>query len=253
MTQILINRRAVILAGGGLAAVATVARFAATAAQAQTPGAFQSGTPPRIGIIGSGRIGSTIGTLWVKAGHPVLFSSRRPEELKELVDSLGPLAQAGTVADAAAFGDVVLLAVPYAAMPQLGRDLAGALTGKVVMDATNASAARDGEAAQIAQRDGIGTASASFFPGARLVRGFNTINYQKLAEAAHRPGQPVAVPLAGDDQPALATASALVRDAGFDPVVVGPLARAKDFAAGTPVFLQLLTADELRQRLQTSP
>ena len=214
MTQILINRRAVILAGGGLAAVATVARFAATAAQAQTPGAFQSGTPPRIGIIGSGRIGSTIGTLWVKAGHPVLFSSRRPEELKELVDSLGPLAQAGTVADAAAFGDVVLLAVPYAAMPQLGRDLAGALTGKVVMDATN---------------------------------------YQKLAEAAHRPGQPVAVPLAGDDQAALATASALVRDAGFDPVVVGPLARAKDFAAGTPVFLQLLTADELRQRLQTPP
>jgi len=66
----------------------------------------------KIGIIGSGHIGSTIGGFWVKAGHPVLFSSRHPEELKTLTDGLGRLAEAGTVEDALAFGDAIFLAVP---------------------------------------------------------------------------------------------------------------------------------------------
>jgi len=251
MTRVILHRRVLLRAGAVLPAAAVLAPLLARPALAQA--AAPSGTAPRVGVIGSGNIGGTVGSLWVKAGHPVLFSSRRPEELKGLVDGLGPLARAGTPAEAAAFGDMVFLAVPYGAMPQLGRDLAPALAGKVVLDATNANPTRDGEAAATAQREGIGETSASYFPGARLVRGFNTINYQKLAQAAHRPGTPVAIPLAGDDQQALAVAAGLVRDAGFEPVVVGPLARAKDFAAGTPVFLQLLTAPELRQRLQVSP
>ena len=69
----------------------------------------------RIGVIGSGNIGSTVGRLWIKAGHQVLFSSRNPENLKQLVDSLGPLARAGTVRDALTFGDAGLIAVPYGA------------------------------------------------------------------------------------------------------------------------------------------
>src|ERR1700754_604876 len=70
----------------------------------------------KIGVIGAGHIGATIGGLWVKAGHPVFFSSRHPEELKDLVTQLGPLARAGSVADAIAFGDVVFIAVPYSAL-----------------------------------------------------------------------------------------------------------------------------------------
>ena len=93
----------------------------------------------RIGIIGSGHIGGTIGGLWVKAGHPVLFSSRHPEELKDLVAGLGTLAQAGSVDQAIAFGDVVFIAVPYGALPQIGRDYAAALKNKIVLDAGNAS------------------------------------------------------------------------------------------------------------------
>jgi hypothetical protein len=84
----------------------------------------------RIGVIGSGNIGGTIGGLWVKSGHPVLFSSRHPEELKDLVASLGELAQAGTVEQAIAFGDVVFVAVPYKALPQLGKDYGEALKGR---------------------------------------------------------------------------------------------------------------------------
>src|SRR5450631_2179712 len=89
----------------------------------------------RIGIIGSGHIGGTIGGLWVKAGHPVLFSSRHPEELKDLIAGLGPLARAGTVEQAIDFGEAIFIAVPYGALPQLGEDYGAALKGKIVLDA----------------------------------------------------------------------------------------------------------------------
>jgi 8-hydroxy-5-deazaflavin:NADPH oxidoreductase len=99
----------------------------------------------KIGVIGSGHIGGTIGGLWVKAGHSVLFSSRHPEELKPLTDSLGPLAKAGTVGDALDFGDVILVAVPYKAIPELAKDYGPKFAGKIVIDPANAVARRDGE------------------------------------------------------------------------------------------------------------
>ena len=208
------------------------------------------GAPMKIGIIGSGKIGGTVGTLWVKAGHDVLFSSRHPEQLKELVSSLGPRARAGTPREAAQFSEAVLLAVPYRAYPELGRELAPDLAGKVVLDAGNAVAARDGEElAKEARENGIGLTSAKYFPGTRLVRAFNTLGYGVLAREAHREGGRIAIPLAGDDKQALEIASKLVRDAGFDPVVVGSLASAKEFQQGAPGYGQQVTAPELRKRL----
>src|SRR5271169_661925 len=118
----------------------------AFAASVFSQGAFgQTPAPLKIGIIGAGHIGSTLGTLWVKAGHPAMFSSRHPEELAPLVQELGALAKSGAVADAIAFGDVVFIAVPYGAYPQIGKDYGSLLSGKVVLDAGNAVAARDGE------------------------------------------------------------------------------------------------------------
>lgn len=213
-------------------------------------GTSESSRPMRIGVIGSGHIGGTLGELWVKAGHEVLFSSRHPDQLKELVERLGPRARAGMPGEAAVFGEAVLIAVPYAALPQIGRDFARELAGKVVIDTGNPSPKRDGAMATEALAKGTGVASAEFLPGVRLVRAFNTLNYKALASEAHRAGDRVAIPLAGDDRDALAVASRLVEDAGFEPVVVGPLARAKDFDAGTPVYVaKMLTARELRQRL----
>ena len=208
-----------------------------------------SGT--RIGIIGSGNIGSTVGTLWVKAGHPVLFSSRNPENLKQLVDSLGPLARAGTVRDALTFGDAVLIAVPYGAYPQIGRDYAQELAGTILLDAGNAVASRDGEISKEARELGIGLTSAKYLPKARIVRAFNTLNYQVLAGNAHRPGERMAIPIAGDDKEALALASKLIGDAGFDPVIIGSLQRAKLFAQGGPLYGQQITAKEMQLRLKT--
>jgi hypothetical protein len=208
----------------------------------------QATTPLKIGIIGGGHIGSTLGTLWVKSGHPVMVSSRHPEELVSLVQGLGPLAKSGSVAEAIAFGDVMFIAVPYGAYPQIGKDYGSQLAGKVVLDAGNAVAARDGEISAEAKEEGIGLTSAKYLPGAKIVRAFNSMGYKYFASEANRAGDRMAIPLAGDDKDALNVASILVHDAGFDPVVIGPLARAKDFAQGNPLYGQQLTAEEMRKR-----
>jgi 8-hydroxy-5-deazaflavin:NADPH oxidoreductase len=223
------------------------------AASALPLGAFgqTAAAPLKIGIIGSGHIGSTVGSLWVKAGHPVMFSSRHPEELAPLVQELGALAKNGPVADAIAFGDVVFIAVPYGAYPQIGKDYGSLLAGKVVLDAGNATSRRDGdEITNEAKEEGIGIVSAKYLPGARIVRAFNSMGYKFFASEANRAGERMAIPLAGDDKEAVATASMLVHDAGFDPVVVGSLARAKDFQQGAPLYGQQLTAAEFRKRLE---
>jgi predicted dinucleotide-binding enzyme len=204
----------------------------------------------KIGIIGSGNLGGTLGTLWVKSGHPVLFSSRHPEELKKLVEDLGPLARAGTVREALAFGDVVLIAVPYGAYPQISKDYAQEFKGKIIIDAGNAVLARDGEIAKEARENGIGMTSAKYLAGARIIRAFNTLNFRRLASISNRPEGRIAIPMAGDDKDALAVVSSLVRDAGFDPVIIGPLERAKDFAQGAPLYGQEITAQEMQQRLK---
>jgi predicted dinucleotide-binding enzyme len=218
------------------------------------PGRAQPG-PARlkIGMVGSGRLGSALGTLWVKAGHPVMFSSRHPEELKQLVQSLGPNASLGTPAEAIGFGDVVVIAVPYRALPEIGREYRDLLNGKIVLDVNNAVPARDGDVATVANAKGIGLASAGFLPGTRLVRGFNMLPSRVIASENHRTPEPIAIPLAGDDRGALDVIAGLVRDAGFEPVIVGPLSTATKFAMGSPVYLQPLGPRELRERLGLPP
>jgi predicted dinucleotide-binding enzyme len=208
-----------------------------------------SGSKMPIGTIGAGHIGGTIGGLWVKNGHKVLFSSRHPEELKDFVANLGPLAQAGTVDQATAFGDAVLISVPYGALPQIGRDYAAALKGKIVLDTCNAVAARDGTVADEVEANGVGVTSQKYLPGTRLVRAFNTMSYRTFAREANRPDPKLAVPIAGDDPEAVQVAAGLVRDAGFDPVIVGKLVDAKLFQRGGPGYGQPVSAAELKQKL----
>ena len=237
------QRRAVMVAGAALVLGAAFRPLRA-AAQAKQ----------RVGVIGSGHIGGTIGGLWVKAGHPVLLSSRHPDELKDLVTGLGELAQAGTVDQAIGFSDVLFIAVPYAALPQIGRDYGAALKGKIMLDACNAVAPRDGSTlADEVEQEGVGVVSQKYLPGARLVRAFNTLNYKIFASEANRPDPKLAVPIAGDDPEAVKTAAAFVRDAGFDPVVVGKLADAARFQRGAAGYGQAVTAAELKQKLSLTP
>src|SRR5580704_6790485 len=236
-----LSRRSLLAAG----------TFAGLTFASAKPSFGQGAAPLKIGIIGAGHIGSAVGGLWVKSGHPVMFSSRHPEELASMVQGLGPLAKSGTVAEAVAFGDVVFIAVPYGAYPQIGKDYGNQLAGKVVLDAGNATVRRDGEEiTNEAKEEGIGNVSAKYLPGARIVRAFNSMGYKFFSSEANRAGERMAIPLAGDDKDAVATASMLVHDAGFDPVVVGSLARAKDFQQGGPLYGQQLTAQEFLKRLE---
>jgi predicted dinucleotide-binding enzyme len=235
-----VDRRALLSAGGVvmLSAVLQPSRLIA-----------QGRTPSRIGVIGAGNIGSTIGGLWIKSGHSVLFSSRHPDELKDMVTKLGSLAQAGTVEQATAFGEVLFIAVPYGAIPQIGKDYSTAMKGKVLLDACNAVSARDGVVADEVEQNGIGVTTQKYFPDVRVVRAFNTMSYMIFAREANRADPKLAIPIAGDDAPAVQIAAGLVRDAGFDPVIVGKLADARRFQRGQPGYGQSVSAAELKQKL----
>ena len=233
--------RRALLGAGGLLAVATILQPAQLRAQGSSP--------TRIGVIGSGNIGGTIGGLWVKKGHPVFFSSRHPEELKDMIAKLGSLANAGTVEEAVTFGDVLFIAVPYGAIPQIGKDYSAKMKGKVMLDACNAVSTRDGAIADEVEQNGIGVTTQKYFPGVRIVRAFNTMSYMVFAREANRLDPKLAIPIAGDDPQAVQIAAALVRDAGFDPVTVGTLADARRFQRGQPGYGQQVSAAELKQKL----
>ena len=235
-----VDRRALLSFGGVLALSAVLQPLRLFA---------QGRSPLRIGIIGAGNIGSTIGGLWIKSGHSVLFSSRHPDELKDMVTKLGSLAQAGTVEQAIAFGEVLFIAVPYGAIPQIGKDYSTAMKGKVMLDACNAVSARDGAVADEVEQNGIGVTTQKYFPDARVVRAFNTMSYMIFAREANRADPKLAIPIAGDDSQAVQVAASLVRDAGFDPVVVGKLADARRFQRGQPGYGQSVSAAELKQKL----
>ena len=239
------RRRTIVVAGSALALVALV-RPDRALAQAGT-------TKLRIGTIGAGRIGGAVGGLWVRAGHPVMFSSKDASEGKALAEKLGPPARAGSVEEAIAFGDVIFLAVPYGAMPAIGREYGAALKGKIVLDAGNAVSARDGPIADEADRDGIGLTTQKYLPGARIVRAFNTIGYTILQAEAGRADPKLPIPIAGDDADAVRIAGELVRDAGFEPVVAGGLADARRFQRGAPGYGPKANAAELREKLRSAP
>jgi len=215
------GRRILLLAAASTAADAFLGRCLA-----------QSAGSKRIGIIGSGNVGGALGAVWVKAGHEVLFSSRNLDYDKALAARLGPNARAGTPREAAAFAEVLMISVPYRALPELGKSLADLIKGKVVIDTCNPFAGRDGDIATWAREKGAGLASAELLPGARLVRAFNAIAASRMGEAHLEPGR-IGMPIASDDAQAVALVSPLIRDIGYEPVLVGGLATGKYLMPGT--------------------
>lgn len=215
--------------------------------------AWAQAKPMKIGVIGSGRIGSTLGALWVKAGHEVMFSDRDAEQAKRVAAELGPRARTGTPREAAAFGDAVLIAVPYGALPAVSKDVGAQLKGKVVIDPNNPVPSRDGELGVQAREKGAAVSTAALLPGARLVRSFNAWGYNTMAREANRPAPRMALPVAADDASAKKLGMQLVADAGFDPVDAGSLAASKAFDLGSAVSGRVLTAAELRQALSLKP
>ena len=204
----------------------------------------------KIGIIGAGRIGQAVASRLVTAGHEVMLSNAAgPESLGAATEALGREAHAGTVQHAAAYGEVVFVAIPVAAMFDLP---AAELDGKIVVDATNYYPQRDGQIPEL--DDGsIGSSEllARDLPGSRVVKAMNTMSYVRLAREAKPPGAAgrLAIPLAGDDLPAKEIVSGLIDDMGFDPVDAGTLADGRDQQPGTAVYDRPLEAEGVRAAL----
>ncbi len=230
------------------AASALALVLASSPLTAQAGLAEREGRTLRIGIIGSGTMGGAIGLLWAEAGHQILFSSRNPDQLMDLVQSAAPRASAGYPDAAAFFGEVVLLAVPPVAIPQIGEDFGYLMQGKVVIDISNPRLDREGPITNEWLEMGTGLAMAQYLPGVRLVKAFNTLGARMFSNPI-RDGERIGVPIAGDDAEALAIVADLVRDAGLDPVIIGPLERAKEFDRGSPIWVTGASAREIRETL----
>jgi 8-hydroxy-5-deazaflavin:NADPH oxidoreductase len=201
----------------------------------------------KIGIIGAGNIGGIAARLFVEAGHEVAISnSRGPESLREQVAELGARARATTVEEAARFGEVILISIPYGRFKQLP---ASAFTGKIVIDSNNYYPQRDGHIADLEKGNTTSSELLSeYLPGARIVKGFNTIWVQHLKTQGNTdlpPNERRAVFIAGDDPDAKKAVAKLIDDIGFAAVDTGSLREGgKKQQPGSPVYNKTLTARE---------
>jgi 8-hydroxy-5-deazaflavin:NADPH oxidoreductase len=205
----------------------------------------------KIGILGAGHIGSMLAGHFVRAGHEVAISnSRSPDTLSDVVAELGDSAHAATADEAARFGDVVVVAIPLKAYPDVPPD---ALAGKVVVDTMNYYPQRDG---QFPELDSGETTSSELLqrhlPDAFVVKAFNSIRWDSLRDKAHT--GPVetrlGVPIAGDDEAAKQEVDDLLEEIGFDGVDAGGLGEGgRKFQVGTSLYGVELPSGELAERL----
>ncbi len=180
----------------------------------------------KIGIIGAGNVGGTLGKAWAAKGHDVVFGVRDPQDAKvqALVKATGGKALAASVREAAAPAEVVVLATPWRAA-QEAIEAAGPLAGKVVVDATN-PLTPDFRGLAVGHTTSAAEQVAGWAPGARVVKAFNTIGAQHMANPVLG-GQRASLFLCGDDAAAKKTVAALAESLGFEPVDCGPLPQAR--------------------------
>ena len=207
----------------------------------------------KIGMIGAGRIGGNLAKLWADAGYKVMISARKLDEVQKLAAEIGPNVTAGTPDQAAAFGDVVVVSVPYSAIAQVGHDYAAQLKGKIVLDTCNPKGKDYLALTPEEKAEGSGVVDQRLLPGTRLVKAFNTVQSTVLISAAHRSGELAGVPLSGDDKQALAVARQLVIDAGYEPVMAGDLKSAQIYDSYTPFHTTGMSASEVRRLLKEKP
>lgn len=206
-----------------------------------------------IGFIGAGNIGSHVARQAVRHGYDVVLSnSRTPDTLSELVAELGPRARAATGEEAAGAGDLVVVSTPLKAIWSIP---AAPTAGKVVIDTNNYYPTRDGHVAALDE----GTATSSellqaHLSDARVVKAFNHIGAAAIVDDARPEGAPDrrGLVIAGDDDDAKATVTALIELFGFDVVDAGTLAESWRIEPGTPGYGPIHNADELRADLAAS-
>jgi 8-hydroxy-5-deazaflavin:NADPH oxidoreductase len=205
----------------------------------------------RIGIIGSGKIGGTLARHFIRAGHEVAVSnSRGPDTLQELAAELGERAQAMTAGDAAKFGELLVISVPFGRYRELPT---ASVAGKVVIDANNYYPGRDGNFEEL-DRDRTTSSELlqEHLTGARVVKAFNAMMWKRLRDDGRPSGDPerIGIPISGDDQDAKRAVADLIDQIGFDAVDLGTLAEGgRKHQAGSALFGVELPSAELRERV----
>jgi 8-hydroxy-5-deazaflavin:NADPH oxidoreductase len=204
----------------------------------------------RIGIIGAGHIGSTLARHFTRIGHEVVIAnSRGPETLAGVVERIGGPVRAGTAAEAARFGQVVVVSVPYGRYRELP---AGELRGKLVVDTCNYYPQRDGQDRDLDEDTTTSSEKIQAFTGANVVKAFNAIYWENLRDRGRPEGDPqrLAIPLSGADEEAKAVVAGLIRDIGFDPVDAGRLGPGgRRHQPGSRVYTAELSAAEMSAML----
>ena len=203
--------------------------------------------------MGAGNIGATAARLLAAAGHDVrIASTRDPGILEAKARELGEHVHAATPADAVAFGDVVLLAVPWSRKEDAIPD-AGPYDDKIVIDAMNPYT-EDFEIEDLGHRT-ASEITETLVPGALLVKALNTIHYRRLASEGKPKGSRgrLAVFLAGDDSGAKTVVAGLIDEIGFEPIDTGSLAEGgRRQEPGSPIYNVALTASEAKKMLATT-
>jgi predicted dinucleotide-binding enzyme len=205
----------------------------------------------RIGIIGTGKIGGTVARHFARAGHEVAVSnSRGPDTLRDLVEELGERAQATTAEDAARFGDVVVVSVPFGRYRELPTE---GVVGKIVIDTNNYYPQRDGHFDELdTDRTTSSELLQAHLSGARVVKAFNAIYWNHLRDLGRPSGDPgrIGIPISGDDEEAKRTVAELIDEIGFDAVDAGALAEGgRKHEPGTPLSAADLGKADLAARL----
>jgi predicted dinucleotide-binding enzyme len=206
----------------------------------------------KIGIIGSGKVGSTLARQFTSAGHEVALSNNRgPDSLRDLESELGGKARAATIEDAEQFGDIVIISIPFKGYADFPCDN---LADKIVIDATNYYPKRDGHFTEIeTDVQSSSEVLAGQLPGAaRLVKAFNAMMWTSLRDKANKDsgGERIGIPISGDDPQAKEVVAGLIEQIGFEAVDAGSLAEGgRKHQPGTEVYTADLTAGELRSRV----
>lgn len=203
----------------------------------------------KIGIIGSGKIGANLGRLLAEARHEIFYSfSRSEEKLRQLATEAGDATRWGTPAEAVRFGDVVILSPPYRELEN-ALLAAGPMAGKIVIDTVNPFTATG----PIYTEKGTAAEEiAARLPGARVVKAYNHIFYQHIANR-HHADPPLTAFISGDDPDARATVGALVRDTGFYVWELGALNTARWTEPHGPLFNRPMTQEEAAAAVQSLP
>lgn len=208
----------------------------------------------KIGIIGSGNIGGNLGKHWSKTGHEVLFSSRHPEQLQDLVRSSEGNAKAVSLDEAfEANADVYLLATPFKAIDKLSELYAGEYGNKVIIDATNPYPDRDGEMAQEVRASNRNASeyTAMKFGTAKTAKAFNTIHAKHLKEKAFRASDKLAIPYAAQDEDSRHVTQKLIEDIGFDAVYIGKLEDTKIMDPDQKIYGKSVDRNQLEQLIKS--